>query len=209
MRCLPCPVSSASCVSLIYGNFSSSAPISAKIRRDHLRRHILDARRRPFWIAVLVDHGGAHAFAEIVGREHLQRGAIFPHQAFFQRGSGSRQPQQLQRHHHAARRFFAERLQRRQRQFRTVSLQGGDDVLHPVMREPRIDLRLHRGDRAGGLAGRKTIDQGFDFGRIRAGTELWSAPRATPAICLMARPRRQTAHGSHPAHSWSARSSPK
>src|SRR5205807_10299874 len=32
-----------------------------EIRRDHCRRHVLDQRRRPFWTAVLVDHGSAHA----------------------------------------------------------------------------------------------------------------------------------------------------
>src|SRR5439155_18299492 len=78
-----------------------------KIRRDHLRRDVLDARRRPFWLAVLVDHGGAHALAKVVAGEHLQRRAIFPHQAFLQRRRGAREPQQLERHHHAARRFLA------------------------------------------------------------------------------------------------------
>src|SRR3954449_2683962 len=53
-----------------------------EVRRDHLRRQILDARRRPARISILVDHGRAHAFPEIVAGEHLKRGAIFAHQAF-------------------------------------------------------------------------------------------------------------------------------
>src|SRR5882757_10158860 len=66
-----------------------------EVRREHLRRHVLDSRRRPFRIAVLVDHGGAHALAEIVAGEYLERGAILAHQAFFQRRRRPPQPQQF------------------------------------------------------------------------------------------------------------------
>src|SRR6476469_7230237 len=67
-----------------------------KVRRNHFRRHIADGRRRPTRIAVLVDHGRAHALAEIVAGEYFERSAIFPHQALLQRGRRPRQPQQLQ-----------------------------------------------------------------------------------------------------------------
>ena len=143
-----------------------------EIRRDHCRRHVFNSRRRPFWIAVLVDHGGAHALAEIVAGEDFQRGAIFPHQAFLQRARGARQPQQFQRHHHAARRLFVQRLQRRLRKFRAIALQRRDDVFHAIVGEQRVDLRLHRRDRPGRLAGRKAVDQLPDVGRRRAGRDL-------------------------------------
>src|SRR4051812_40830641 len=39
-----------------------------EIRRDHLGRNVLNPWRRPFWIAVLVDHGRAHTLAEVVAR---------------------------------------------------------------------------------------------------------------------------------------------
>ena len=42
-----------------------------EIRRDHFRRHVLDPRRRPARIAVLVDHGRAHALAKIVAARIL------------------------------------------------------------------------------------------------------------------------------------------
>src|SRR5882757_1968861 len=79
-----------------------------EIRRYHRRRHILDPRRRPFWVTVLVDDGRAHAFAKIVAGEHFQRGAILVYQAFLKRGRCPRQPQQFQGHHHAARRLLVQ-----------------------------------------------------------------------------------------------------
>src|SRR5580704_5020630 len=66
-----------------------------KVWRCYLRRDIFNSRRRPFWFAVLVDHRRTHALAKIVAGKHLQRGAIFPHQALFQRRRGARQPQQF------------------------------------------------------------------------------------------------------------------
>src|ERR1043166_2796699 len=54
---------------------------AGKIRREHFRRDVLDCRRRPFRIAVLVDHRRAHALAKIITGEHLKRRAIFPHEA--------------------------------------------------------------------------------------------------------------------------------
>src|SRR6185369_14031270 len=66
-----------------------------EVRRDHVGRDIIDPRRRPAGIAVLVDDRRAHAFAKIVARKYFQGGAIFPHQTFFQRGRSPRQPQQL------------------------------------------------------------------------------------------------------------------
>src|SRR4051794_7364532 len=74
-----------------------------EVWRDHLWRDVLYARRRPFGAAVLVDHGRAYALAKVIARKHLQRCAIFPHQALFQRRSLAGKPQQFQRHHHAAR----------------------------------------------------------------------------------------------------------
>src|SRR5438874_13497187 len=75
-----------------------------EVRRKPFRRDILDARRRPGRIAVLVDHGRAYALAKIVAAEDLQRGTIFAHEALLQARRGSRQPQKFERHHHAARR---------------------------------------------------------------------------------------------------------
>src|ERR1043166_6555133 len=79
-----------------------------KIRRQHFRRDVLDFTRRPFRIAVLVDHRRAYALAKIIAGEHFERRAIFPHEALLQRRRLPRQPQQFQRHHHAARRFFVQ-----------------------------------------------------------------------------------------------------
>src|SRR5207244_1312745 len=47
-----------------------------KIALQHLRRHLIDIRRRPAGIAVLVDDRGAHAFAEIIAAEHFERRTI-------------------------------------------------------------------------------------------------------------------------------------
>ena len=55
-----------------------------EVWRDHFRCHILDSVRRPAGIAILVDHGGAYALAEIVAAKHFQRRTILPHQALFQ-----------------------------------------------------------------------------------------------------------------------------
>src|SRR5258708_31778057 len=100
-----------------------------EVWRNHRRCHVLDFRWRPFRIAVLVDDSRPHALAKIVASEHFQGGTILPHQAFLQRGRVTRQPQQLQRHHHAARRFLRQRLQGRLRQLRTVALEAIDDIL--------------------------------------------------------------------------------
>src|SRR5512139_3328127 len=114
-----------------------------EIRRNHSWRDVLDPRRRPFRIAVLVDDRGADALAEIVAAEDFERGAVFSHQAILQRPCLTRQPQQLERHHHASRRFLAQRLQGRLRELGAVVLERGDDILHAVESEQRVDLRLH------------------------------------------------------------------
>src|SRR5712691_1792748 len=136
-----------------------------EVRRDHLGCDILDPRRRPAGIAILVDQSRPHAFAKIVAGKYFQRGAIFPHQALFERGRCPPQPQQFQGHHHAARRLFIQCLQCRLRQLRTIPVQGCDDISHPVVGEPGVDARLKRRDRSRCLAGRETIDRRFHVGR--------------------------------------------
>src|SRR5215470_6327310 len=65
---LPRPMNAIVAISLVLPDTSLSLgesqlvrADSGEVRRQHLGRHVLDPRRRPFWVAVLVDDGGAHA----------------------------------------------------------------------------------------------------------------------------------------------------
>src|ERR1700722_5992642 len=139
-----------------------------EIRRQHFRCHVLNSWRRPSGIAILVDHGRADAFAKIIAAEDFQRGAIFPHQTFLKRGGVARQPQQFQRHDHAAGRFLVQRLERRLRELRIVALERAENILHPVMRKPAVDRDLFGCDRPRAFAARKARDDVVDLSRGRA-----------------------------------------
>ncbi len=172
MRYLPSRFPPRACFSLIQPNFNSSAPIPAKygatisgvtssIRGgDHfgLRSLSITAARTPSRKSSLANTSSAARYSRT------------RHSSSEDEARASRS--NFERHHHAARRFFTQRLQCGLRQFRAVAPKRGDDVLHPVMREPAVDPGLHRSDRACALAGRKTVDQRLDPGGRRAGTNL-------------------------------------
>src|SRR5215472_46574 len=157
-----------------------------KVRGDEVRCHVLNSRRRPPGIAILVDDCSAHTLAEIVAPKHFQRRTILPHQALFQRRRTARQPQQPQGHHHTAWRFLHQRLQCRLCEFRAVALEGGDDILHPVVAEEPIDLGLPCRDGPGLLSRGKAVDQRPDLARRRA--------RPHPCQCFAQGPQLHRGH---------------
>ena len=172
MRSWPSSISSADAFRWLVEHQFVGADLG-EIRREHLRRHVLDPRRRP-----VSDCGPCRSPRR--GRPRGNRRCGRPPAPRDIRAPGilpgrraARQPQQLQRHHHAARRFFVQRLQGRQRELRAVALRAPRRC--PPCGRSRTSASIIGSFAATGpaaLAGRKAVDQLADIGRGHARANL-------------------------------------
>jgi len=106
---------------------------------------------------VLVDHGRAHPSrkSSLANTSSAARYSRYQHSSSDDDVRASRNSFNVTTMRAA---ILIQRLQRRQRQFRTIAMQRRKNILASGMREPVVDVRSKRGDRSRGVAGREAID---------------------------------------------------
>ena len=110
-----------------------------KIRRNVLLPHLIQPRRLPEGITVLVDQRRAHALVKIMLAQYFRAGGEFPLQAFDEARAFAAETQQLQGQFQTGGGAFLQDLEGLARKRIRTRRKGGENLLDRVEMECRVD----------------------------------------------------------------------